>query len=519
MDDVNQARAELARLESVEQGYFCQMLATHRAVKVQRSEVEGLIRKQNLTIHCLPNELLVLTFSFAIACPTYGKSNKPTVIGYYCRRRMACVSRRWRDIILATPTLWNDIYLTSQLNQPALVSQLKRSQGVLLDIVMMEKSNDYINRDLLPCLRPTTYRWHSLHISSYERTTIHVLSKLEFPSLVDLLVVMHHCNFASIVPRDLLPHAPALKHLTLQHISMEAYNFSIASLLETLELVINNDIPSSFFSRIPTTSLNTLSLTSWAAGDWLLELNSVNFPLLEKLVLHVDYPYRFLEAIIAPKLQCCHLGDAECLWEHINLFRKFNSVHYLDLVFDDVPTSVNLLGRAPFYQPFPNTRHAEFSGVEDLRFVITSTLFSGNPVGSQKPVDDWASLERLTIPLNTGNRIEDFDLLLQWLEIRQEFGLPKLHVKLTGRSDIRLDPTELYILCSKLRRCCILELECIQLSLGKHYAVVGKEGQLGLDPYLSLSFVDPAFVQRRFSRWKREESESESESEDEDEEW
>ncbi|KAI6160820.1 hypothetical protein EDD17DRAFT_1897526 [Pisolithus thermaeus] len=271
MDDVNQARAELARLESVEQGYFRQMLATHRAVKVQRSEVEGLIRKQNLTIHCLPNELLVLTFSFAIARPTYGK--------------------------------------------------------------------------------------------------------------------------------------------------------------------------------------------------------------------------------------------------------KFNSVHYLDLVFDDVPTSVNLLGRAPFYQPFPNTRHAKFSGVEDLRFVITSTLFSGNPVGSQKPVDDWASLERLTIPLNTGNRIEDFDLLLQWLEIRQEFGLPKLHVKLTGRSDIRLDPTELYILCSKLRRCCILELECIQLSLGKHYAVVGKEGQLGLDPYLSLSFVDPAFVQRRFSRWKREESESESESEDEDEEW
>ncbi|KAI6118596.1 hypothetical protein EV401DRAFT_1553967 [Pisolithus croceorrhizus] len=229
MDDVNQARAELARLESVEQGYFRQMLATHRAVKVQRSEVEGLIRKQNLTIHCLPNELLVLTFSFAIARPTYGKSNKPTVIGYYCRRRMACVSRRWRDIILATPTLWNDIYLTSQLNQPALVSQLKRSQGVLLDIAMMEKSNDYINRDLLPCLRPTTYCWHSLHISSYERTTIHVLSKLEFPSLVDLLVVMHHCDFASIVPRDLLPRAPALKHLTLQRISMEAYNFSIAS--------------------------------------------------------------------------------------------------------------------------------------------------------------------------------------------------------------------------------------------------------------------------------------------------
>ncbi|KAI6106480.1 hypothetical protein EV401DRAFT_2008421 [Pisolithus croceorrhizus] len=510
MDEVNRARVELARLESVEQGDFRQMLATRRAVKAQRIHVEGLIRKRHLTIHCLPNELLVLIFGFVIARP---RSNKPTVIGRYCRRRMACVSRRWKDIILATPTLWNDIYLGSRDDRPTLVSQLKRSQGLLLDITIMEERTDFVIRDLLPYLRPTTYRWRSLYISSFVHAAIHELSKLEFPSLVDLHIKVYHPELVSLVSQDLLPRAPTLKHLTLRRFTA-ANDFLIASPLKTLELVFHYKIPSSLLSRIPTASLTVLSITG-SPHDWLLEPNSINFPLLEKLVLLGRSPYRFLETIVAPKLQYCHLSDAKCLWEHIGLFRKFSRVHYLDLVFYYMPPSAALLDRAPFYQPFPNTRHAKFSDVRDLRFVITSIPFSGNLVESQKPADGWASLERLTIPVNLGNCIEDFDLLLQWLETRQEFGLPKLHVKLTGCSDIWLDPTELYILCSKLRCCCILELECIRLSLGKYYAVAGKEGQLGLDPYLPLSFVDPAFVQRRFFRWKREESESESEDEDE----
>ncbi|KAI5986311.1 hypothetical protein F5J12DRAFT_748887, partial [Pisolithus orientalis] len=164
MGELNR-HAELARLESIEQSCIGRFFVALGAMDTQRMQLEELIKKRDPgpAIHRLPVELLVLIFCFTIVCPYYAGTYKLDIEIGYRRRSLAIVSRRWRDVILDTPILWQDICLASPQDRHTLVLQLKRSQGLLLDVTITNKLADYSTTDeLLHHLRPTTNRWRSL---------------------------------------------------------------------------------------------------------------------------------------------------------------------------------------------------------------------------------------------------------------------------------------------------------------------------------------------------------------------
>ncbi|KAI6102494.1 hypothetical protein EDD16DRAFT_1645921 [Pisolithus croceorrhizus] len=483
MDEVDRARVELARLESVEQSHLHQMMAARRAAEAQRILIKELIKKRDPAIHRLPVELLVRIFGFAMANYLWSTS-----MIYQRRMKLAGVSRFWRDVILTTPALWCDIYLaTSPREESMLISQLRRSQGAPLDITIAAKTDYSSFYKSLPYLRQTTNRWRSLCIrnDSYRSNVpaiIPELFKLDFPSLVDLSIdVQRDLEYQNILLR-----APVLKHLELQNFVAND-DFSIPNQLKTLKLEYGgSDIPLSFPSQIHNISLTVLSLTGRAHG-WVLEPTSINFPILEELTLNIPHPEKFLEAIIAPNLQHFRFLHDKGHWETLGLSgSKFRSVHHLTI--DAVESLTHPFNGVAFCQAFPKTRHAEFSYVSDLDVFFTPVPIPGNSMGSRSPVDNWVSLERLTIS-DFFDYMHAFEPLVQWLETRQELGLPKLHVELAGHPEDLLDAEELSTICRRLQDHCILELG--GLSFSPHARVNTRSAG---SPYLVLPAIDPALI-------------------------
>ncbi|KIN98016.1 hypothetical protein M404DRAFT_866061 [Pisolithus tinctorius Marx 270] len=478
MDEITQARAELARLESAVRSRLDEMLAARKAVEVQRAQIKEFNNQRPPKIHRLSDELLVQIFGLAMVC----RENRMFTdhVGLDQRRRnLVGVSRHWREVILITPILWRDIYLTSRQDQCVLESQLMRSQGVLLDVTIRTDMANYSTIvALLRHLRPTTNHWRSLYIYNGPSNIpnfsaiLHELSKLEFPALADIYIQMYHPKSIYLVLQRPLPSAPALKHLTLQ-------SFVPASPLETPELEFEHfDIPPLLLFRTSSASIITLSLTG-NADVWMLGRNTIHFPLLEELLLNNLCTAPFLEAIIAPKLEHFHLMDHKCQWEAFSLFgSKFSNVYHLDLTINGKSISADVFNGIAFCQAFPNTRHAEFSSIKDLHPLVTPIPSPGKFVGSQTPANSWASLESLGIfiPEDFRNHIEKFDQLTQWLEMRQESGLPKLHVKFTGNPNVPLNPTDLSLLFSKVKNRCILEY-CLPLSLRPIDSMRSKRGE------------------------------------------
>ncbi|KAI6141019.1 hypothetical protein BKA82DRAFT_4341834 [Pisolithus tinctorius] len=387
------------------------MLAARRAIEAQRIRIDKLIKKRDPPIHCLPGELLVRVFGFAMVLPDDTGPNELAMIAHL-RRKLASVS------------------LISRRDHRMLVSQLKRSQGVLLDVTIAASTS--IN-----------FFYHNF------RDIIHELTQLEYPSLVGIYIEMVSSWELPATPQNLLRRTPALKYLTLGKF-VPINGFSIARPLKALNLMFGVcDIPPSFASQIPIASLIALSLCG-DAHDWVLEPNSIHFPLLEKLVLTIPHPGPFLEVITALKLQHLELAfdfkGRECQWEAFDRFRsKFGGVHHLNLqlMTDDSGASISAdaLNGVTFCRVFVPER---------LLFLITPIPLPGNSVGPKTSIDNWTSLERLKISVHF-RTLEEFDPLAQWLAMRQEFGLRRLQVnfnfKFMGHLGSSWDPTDFSILC------------------------------------------------------------------------
>lgn len=481
MDELDWARAELAQLEAIERTCLAQLLAARTAVKTQRIHIEELIKKRDPVIYRLPAELLVRIFG----CAMVREERKPNQFDVIRERRrnLTSVSRLWRDVMLNTPNLWSDIGLTSLRDQTPLVTQLRRSQGVLLDITITDEAEYPDIERLLIHLLPTTNRWRSLHIYNVVdipnlTAIIYQFSELPLPSLIDLYVDMQHPGNGEYPdPHHLLRWTPALKHVKLGNF-VATDDFSTCGRLETLELIFADgfDIPPTFSSLIPAYSLITLSLVG-RIPNWALKRNSIYFPLLEKLTLDIPRPERFLDAIFAPNLRHFHYMDNKSVWDAFGMYGlKFCNVHHL--TFDATSFSVSQINGTAFCQGFPNTRYAALHS-NSLPFFFTTI-----PMWLQAPIDKWASLETLTI-LDSGIHTKGFVPLLQWLELRQVFDFPKLHIKLTGDPLSPLDATELSILYSKLKNLCVLELDCLPLSPAAHLTRT-----TGL-PHLILPAIEP----------------------------
>lgn len=67
------------------------MLAARRAIEAQRIRIDKLIKKRDPPIHCLPGELLVRVFGFAMVLPDDTGPNELAMIAHL-RRKLASVS-------------------------------------------------------------------------------------------------------------------------------------------------------------------------------------------------------------------------------------------------------------------------------------------------------------------------------------------------------------------------------------------------------------------------------------------
>ena len=124
MNDLVQARAELARLEAKAQALVKELLGIRTAVFAQRIKISELTRRRS-PIQILPTELLSYILNLEIRAHPFHER----------KQELAGVSRRWRDIILDDPAFWTTINIPV-MTTSSIQTHLQKSGESLLDIAI-----------------------------------------------------------------------------------------------------------------------------------------------------------------------------------------------------------------------------------------------------------------------------------------------------------------------------------------------------------------------------------------------
>ncbi|KAI6100356.1 hypothetical protein F5141DRAFT_1218900 [Pisolithus sp. B1] len=472
MAELVHVRAELAQLQSTERTLVEQLLAVRVAIETQKSKISKLVKDRPSPINRLPIELLTRILHFVFVSNDgvpYGFSRSlPTL-----RKDLAGVSRFWRDLIRDTPIFWNNIGLTRDFDSKSLATQLKRSRGYLLDIVILNPHEGSLDA-LLDTLIPTTNRWRSLTVlapGTFLSKIIRKLNQYKFPCLEDICIDLCKRSF----PQFLLPtNCPVLRRLDIMGLRMTQDFFSKASsTLTTLSLSIRfiNDL--TFLSRTPTQSLTSLTITGSNPDgnrNRVLGQDTFCFPVLQKLVLDTRSPHLFMDAIVAPKLE--HFGYGYDSGSIFGTFgSKFSHVShfiYLPKFYDGTFCSWVARGLC---QDFSGVRHASLPSIDVAAF-FECTHPRGH-LGSQTPADNWQSLESLSIICTEEYDSWDVDALVKWLTKRQGLGLPSLHIQLGGSPLVNMTIEEFSLRYSQLRDCCALSFKGIEVSHTLHPSTDG----------------------------------------------
>ncbi|KAL4064836.1 hypothetical protein V8B97DRAFT_2019227 [Scleroderma yunnanense] len=252
-----------------------------------------------------------------------------------------------------------------------------------------------------------------LHFPSLKRVTIPALGTVGNPNYL----------FSS--------RAPTLEHLQLgEH--PEWQDFSPTITLRTLELTFRPyprimSSPS-FPYLIPTQTLIALSL-SGNIRKWDLRPNSIPFPHLSSLTLHINTTTRFWGAIVAPNIERFiyspfSLEDAHSDLQ-VNFGSKFDRVRYLRFL-NASPDPHCDIDPEQLFQAFPHVRHVELDSEPMLHFSVPR-----RPCG-QFCADIWSDLASLTIHGLSISWRSPLPRLWEWLKERKKFNIHPLHVKVTG---------------------------------------------------------------------------------------
>ncbi|KAI5994829.1 hypothetical protein EDD15DRAFT_2518441, partial [Pisolithus albus] len=466
MNELDEARAELARLEGTEVTIFKQLVEIRVAIKKQKSRIEEFIKKRSPAINCLPVELLSRIFRFLLVHDDSFTSTELLGLANH-RKELSMVSQLWRNVILDTPEFWSDIVLT--LGQPPDIAfveiQLRRSRKVPLNITITGWSDVDEDDPIQPWLNVLTSsadRWQRLHVFKVGREILsdilHALEGLEFPYLKEIHMDM---DGEFTYPLCLLPsQAPALRHLKLLDLTLTP-TFSTAATLTTLEMTLGRrrglptpTIP--FPAHIPTQSLTVLSLTGYTSG-WTFPPDSIHLPLLHVLTLAVREPRVIMQAIVAPKL--AHFGFSVPLTGRLYPFRfgtgsKFNHVQTFNCI-------------DPHKRIDGDTLCEEFRGVRHIGVYpkTIDVLFTPGGQLSVAPADHCTSLEHITI-FGLDFRSKKFDPLVRWLTKRRELGRPRISVRLSSPPDPpdeQADGTALLDLYDKMRTRNTLKVDYVEL--------------------------------------------------------
>ncbi|KAI6116399.1 hypothetical protein F5141DRAFT_1062459 [Pisolithus sp. B1] len=402
MKDLFDARAELTRLQSRELELFRELSDIRKAVEAQKTVIEELVKARTVScIDRLPNELLVqicLLTVYALYSTHLSEAE---------RARLASVSRRWRAVILDTPSFWSEISLECYYECPGLLElHLERSHQAPLTVSVYE---DHPELDVI--------LFHVNRIRALRYTPPYILDRFAsftFPALEDLHVDLQRNSVDRML--SMFSRAPALKCLWLDGLNE---SFSTASL--TTGYLDNN-------------SLTRLSLTGRAS--WRVPQDSIHLPALESLALQINDPMSFLEAIVVPKLKHFEFSQVHNEKPIYRAFRglasKFDNVHHFVLF----PPSPNLPVRDALYltvdicQVFRGVRHASIHTEFFPPFSYASLV--DRPEHYSSPMSSWTHLESLEIRGFTSIEVRYWDSFMDWFMKRRNFGQQRLHLKLVG---------------------------------------------------------------------------------------
>lgn len=456
MTELSDARAELARLQRRELGLLQDLLDVRKALAARTVVIDELVKASAIPpINRLPNELLARIFLFI--------SDE--------RESLASVSRRWREVIMDTPSIWSEIWLDQYRSRPTLLKlHLDRSRQAPLTISL------YYNQTELEVVLPHANRIRTLRIFGSASDVFDVFASLASPSLENLLVDL---EMGSVDPLlSMYSRSPALKCLTLRGLNSPPL---AASMIAGFP---GNSTPHFISRKFPAESLTTLSLLG-ITDSWNFLPDSIHFPILESLTLQINDPISFLEAIIAPKLRRFEFSMGYGVNYICRAFNgptsKFDSV--LHISFTPSPLkrfNQDALDLANgFCQVFRGVCHAS---IHMTYFLVPSHWTLVYRSDHHLPIDNWKCLESLEILGFSFNQADCRKYFVEWFTKRRNSGQRRLHLKLVSddsASDF-LAIRETSNTYQVLQRCCAsVELYRTPASLGTYLSASAGSLQLG----------------------------------------
>ncbi|KAI6111396.1 hypothetical protein F5141DRAFT_1003525, partial [Pisolithus sp. B1] len=123
----------LTALERQAHDLLVQFYSVRSAARAQRSKVEELVQQLPIApIDRLPDELLSRIFELSLLA-TAEKLGLCHVHRLW-KRELAGVSRRWKGIVLHSPSLWTYIKVTPTWGKGLLQAYVRRSAECLVDV-------------------------------------------------------------------------------------------------------------------------------------------------------------------------------------------------------------------------------------------------------------------------------------------------------------------------------------------------------------------------------------------------
>ncbi|KAI6037799.1 hypothetical protein EDC04DRAFT_2089420 [Pisolithus marmoratus] len=342
--DLAAARAELARLQNRERELVEELRSVRTAAQVQLDRINVFI-KRRLTAPITRLPLSVLSdIIYLTICNTYPESDAHR----YTKRKLASVSRLWRDAILNFPKLWTTVVIDPSWSAPLVMAHVKRSGECPLDITIAEwSSNDRFQfQRLLGPAVTCGYRWRSLVIREISGATatliLNGIQYMRFPAMKRIEISEARLLNSPFFLTS--QYAPALEQVILSKgSSIEKLPF--ITTLRIVHLHLTDDTSASLLlsSLLPLPQLSELVLSGTGDCDEWPDAESIRLPVLTSLTLILSDPLPALVAMVAPSLiylRCSRgrlnpqlLHDRGGHWAHIfrDLPNKFATVRHLCL--------------------------------------------------------------------------------------------------------------------------------------------------------------------------------------------
>lgn len=415
------------------------------------------------------------------------------------------VSRRFRQVALAVPTIWTCVHVTPYQNSTyhrMLDLQLERSQALPLSVTFMCNTDSVeLNDEMIDdqARYITDFAYWERHFQTCWGTvvsSIHRMRRLAFLARHGDIISALLDGMLSMLTSDPVS-MPRMEYLELYlHDMADAYTAEVNLMAPRLSDLRLYNV---YFSQLSTPAafknLSKLVLTHWnighgsapnlnevfsALGESLetLVMNNAsatytsipfNLPQLRYLILKdmnnmpswTDFMHKVSAG--APKLSQLKIfseHSRHLSWDHRFTTPVFGAVRELVLFIRAERSSLRSSENfSPFFSAFPSVKHIRITG-ENAPSYLTILLEPWKPHSSSGPATTMCpSLEKLTYSSFRLNNADDKDLLPKLVEYRTAIGSPIKELVVDEALTGRFTPQEIEVLEKHVKEMIFCDLQ------------------------------------------------------------